>query len=109
MQVPYDCPDPVLTFEEVNFGARVLAQLKSRYEKPTGIQSQVHVRALNRVGKQGCAWSRDALEGRGAGYPPPHLQGTSPMHGHCLPDGKCQLPWHLYAPDRLGNLFQSPV
>ena len=33
--------------------------------------------------------------GRGGGAPPPPLQGAQPMCSHCLPDGNCQLQWHL--------------
>ena len=38
--------------------------------------------------------TRDALEGGTAPHPPPS-QGAQPMPSHCLPDGKCQLQWHL--------------
>ena len=31
----------------------------------------------------------------GRGGPPPPLQGAQPVPGHCLPDDKCQLHWHL--------------
>ena len=51
--------------------------------------------------------------GRGAGAPPPPLQGAQPMPSPCPPDGKCQFQWHLYptvtAPNRFGNLVQPPL
>ena len=39
--------------------------------------------------------------------------GGGSMRSHCLPDGRCQLQWHLQltvtAPNRFGNLLQPPV
>ena len=40
---------------------------------------------------------RGGCIGRGGGTPPPPrpLKGAQPMPSHCLPNGKCQLHWHL--------------
>ena len=39
--------------------------------------------------RQGCIWKR------GVGTPHPPFKGAQLMPSHCLPDGKCQLQWHL--------------
>ena len=39
-----------------------------------------------------CPEGRDAFE---SGEPPPPPPGAQPVPSHCLPDGKCQLQWHL--------------
>eukprot|EP00667_Euglena_gracilis_P006084 EG_transcript_6137 len=37
---PLECPPPALEFGEVNWGPRVVALLKERFERPTAIQAQ---------------------------------------------------------------------
>ena len=47
------------------------------------------------AGPPGCdsVPGRDALEE--GEIPPPFLQGAQPTPSYCLPDGNCQLEWHL--------------
>ena len=57
--------------------------------------------------------SYPGMHWKGRRCAPPHLQGAQPMPGCCLPNGKCQLQWHLQptvtAPNCFGNLLQPPI
>ena len=48
-----------------------------------------------RPGARGSVRITQGCIGRGEVPPPPLPRGAQPTPGHCLPDGKCQLQWHL--------------